>query len=79
MAADAAAPKAQPRKFRLKDITEDRRVALMLALGFACGLPILLVFSTLSAWLATAWRAGSAAAAAGWWRHRSRWRSASSA
>ncbi|MBX9931938.1 MAG: MFS transporter [Methylobacterium sp.] len=26
----------------------------MLALGFACGLPILLVFSTLSAWLATA-------------------------
>ena len=54
MAADAAAPKAQPRKFRLKDITEDRRVALMLALGFACGLPILLVFSTLSAWLATA-------------------------
>ena len=31
-----------------------RRVLLMLALGFSCGLPILLVFSTLSAWLATA-------------------------
>lgn len=38
----------------LRDVIEDPRIALMLALGFACGLPILLVFSTLSAWLATA-------------------------
>lgn len=45
---------AKPGKFRMRDIVEDSRVALMLALGFACGLPILLVFSTLSAWLATA-------------------------
>lgn len=29
----------------------DRRVAIMLALGFAAGLPFLLVFDTLSAWL----------------------------
>jgi PAT family beta-lactamase induction signal transducer AmpG len=32
----------------------DRRVLLILALGFASGLPLLLTFSTLSAWLATA-------------------------
>lgn len=38
----------------LRDVVEDPRIALMLAMGFACGLPILLVFSTLSAWLATA-------------------------
>ncbi|NEU10865.1 AmpG family muropeptide MFS transporter [Methylobacterium sp. BTF04] len=38
----------------MRDILEDPRILLMLALGFACGLPILLVFSTLSAWLATA-------------------------
>lgn len=37
-----------------RDVVEDPRIGLMLALGFACGLPILLVFSTLSAWLATA-------------------------
>ena len=41
-------------RLRLKDVLEDARIGLMLALGFACGLPILLVFSTLSAWLATA-------------------------
>ena len=29
----------------------DRRVAVMLALGFASGLPNLLIFDTLSAWL----------------------------
>ena len=29
----------------------DRRVGIMLALGFACGLPNLLLFDTLSAWL----------------------------
>src|ERR1700722_846957 len=32
----------------------DRRVLLTLLLGFASGLPLLLTFSTLSAWLATA-------------------------
>src|ERR671926_265936 len=29
----------------------DRRVALMLAFGYSAGLPLLLVFGTLSAWL----------------------------
>ncbi len=33
------------------EIVSDRRLALMLALGFSAGLPYLLVFSTLSAWL----------------------------
>ena len=33
------------------EIVADRRLALMLALGFSAGLPFLLVFSTLSAWL----------------------------
>src|SRR6201998_4313364 len=32
----------------------DRRVLQVLALGFASGLPLLLTYSTLSAWLATA-------------------------
>ena len=32
----------------------DRRVLLVLLLGFSSGLPLLLTFSTLSAWLATA-------------------------
>src|SRR5271156_431719 len=32
----------------------DRRVLLIFPLGFASGLPLLLTFSTLSAWLATA-------------------------
>src|ERR1700726_1733496 len=32
----------------------DRRLMLILPLGFASGLPLLLTFSTLSAWLATA-------------------------
>ena len=32
----------------------DRRVLLVLLLGFSSGLPWLLTFSTLSAWLATA-------------------------
>src|ERR1700694_5631199 len=35
----------------LADIVADRRLALMLALGFSSGLPFLLVFSTQSAWL----------------------------
>lgn len=42
------------RTLRPRDVLEDPRLLLMLALGFGCGLPILLVFSTLSAWLATA-------------------------
>ena len=33
------------------EILADPRLALMLALGFSAGLPYLLVFSTLSAWL----------------------------
>lgn len=41
-------------RLRPRDLIEDSRLLLMLALGFGCGLPILLVFSTLSAWLATA-------------------------
>src|SRR5579862_619317 len=35
-------------------VYRDRRVVLVLPLGFASGLPLLLTFSTLSAWLATA-------------------------
>jgi MFS transporter, PAT family, beta-lactamase induction signal transducer AmpG len=35
----------------LAEIVADRRLAFMLALGFSAGLPFLLVFSTLSAWL----------------------------
>jgi PAT family beta-lactamase induction signal transducer AmpG len=38
----------------LKDIATDRRLALMLALGYSSGLPFLLIFSTHSAWLAKA-------------------------
>src|SRR4051794_17617521 len=33
------------------EVMADRRMALMLVLGFGAGLPILLVFATLSAWL----------------------------
>jgi PAT family beta-lactamase induction signal transducer AmpG len=39
---------------RLLAVYTDRRVMLILPLGFASGLPLLLTFSTLSAWLATA-------------------------
>ena len=39
------------RRLSLRDVFADRRVALMLPLGFSSGLPFLLVFSTLSAWL----------------------------
>src|SRR5271163_1579253 len=35
-------------------VYSDPRVLLILPLGFASGLPLLLTFSTLSAWLATA-------------------------
>jgi PAT family beta-lactamase induction signal transducer AmpG len=44
--------KAQPRKLRLRDITEDKRVAQMLALGFSSGLPLLLVLGTFTLRLA---------------------------
>lgn len=39
------------RRLSVKDVLTDGRVALMLPLGFSSGLPFLLVFSTLSAWL----------------------------
>lgn len=53
--AQTATPSGKARtKLTFRDVVEDSRIVLMLALGFACGLPILLVFSTLSAWLATA-------------------------
>src|ERR1700722_17974965 len=35
-------------------VYRERRVLLILPLGFASGLPLLLTFSTLAAWLATA-------------------------
>ena len=38
-------------RLSLRDVLTDRRIALMLPLGFSSGLPFLLVFSTLSAWL----------------------------
>ena len=41
-------------RLSLRDILTDKRIALMLPLGFSCGLPLLLVFGTLSAWLAEA-------------------------
>lgn len=41
-------------RLSLRDILTDGRIALMLPLGFSCGLPFLLVFGTLSAWLAEA-------------------------
>jgi PAT family beta-lactamase induction signal transducer AmpG len=44
----AEAPK---RRLSFRDVLTDARIALMLPLGFSSGLPFLLVFSTLSAWL----------------------------
>ncbi len=38
---------------RSLEVYSDRRVLLVLLLGFSSGLPLLLTFSTLSAWLAT--------------------------
>ena len=40
--------------WRSLELYSDRRVLMILPLGFASGLPLLLTFSTLSAWLATA-------------------------
>jgi MFS transporter, PAT family, beta-lactamase induction signal transducer AmpG len=42
---------ASSKRLSLRDVLSDRRIALMLPLGFSSGLPFLLVFSTLSAWL----------------------------
>ena len=42
---------APKRRLAIRDVLTDGRVALMLPLGFSAGLPFLLVFSTLSAWL----------------------------
>jgi PAT family beta-lactamase induction signal transducer AmpG len=39
------------RRLSIRDVLTDGRIALMLPLGFSSGLPFLLVFSTLSAWL----------------------------
>lgn len=44
-------PAAQKPSLSLRDVLTDGRIALMLPLGFSSGLPFLLVFSTLSAWL----------------------------
>ena len=47
------ADQPQPtRRFRLRDIVEDKRIALMLALGFSSGLPLLLVLGTFTLRLA---------------------------
>src|SRR3712207_4225677 len=45
---------AEARRLSVRDVLTDGRIALMLPLGFSCGLPFLLVFGTLSAWLAEA-------------------------
>jgi PAT family beta-lactamase induction signal transducer AmpG len=42
---------AEKRRLSIRDVLTDGRIALMLPLGFSSGLPFLLVFSTLSAWL----------------------------
>ncbi len=42
---------AKKRRPGFREIVTDRRLALMLALGFSSGLPFLLIFSTQSAWL----------------------------
>jgi PAT family beta-lactamase induction signal transducer AmpG len=42
---------ARTRTLSVRDVLTDGRIALMLPLGFSSGLPFLLVFSTLSAWL----------------------------
>ena len=45
-------PPQAMRRFRLRDIVEDRRILLMLALGFSSGLPLLLVLGTFTLRLA---------------------------
>lgn len=46
------AAQKHPRRFRLRDIVEDKRIILMLALGFSSGLPLLLVLGTFTLRLA---------------------------
>jgi len=41
-------------RLSVKDVLTDPRIGIMMLLGFSAGLPILLVFGTLSAWLRTA-------------------------
>jgi PAT family beta-lactamase induction signal transducer AmpG len=45
---------AKKGRLTLRDIFTDPRIGIMLLLGFSAGLPIILVFGTLSAWLRTA-------------------------
>ena len=47
----ALAATARSTRLSMRDVLTDRRVGLMLLLGFSAGLPFLLVFGTLSAWL----------------------------
>ncbi len=46
------AAQKQTRRFRMRDIVEDKRILLMLALGFSSGLPLLLVLGTFTLRLA---------------------------
>lgn len=48
---DAAEPKSKPSLWSAIAVYGERRSLVMLALGFASGLPNLLIFDTLSAWL----------------------------
>jgi PAT family beta-lactamase induction signal transducer AmpG len=41
-------------RLTMRDVLTDPRIGIMMLLGFSSGLPILLVFGTLSAWLRTA-------------------------
>ena len=51
MATDTA-PDKPARRLRARDLVEDRRIVLMLALGFSSGLPLLLVLGTFTLRLA---------------------------
>ena len=51
MSADAVEPKRKPKALAALAVFGERRSLVMLALGFASGLPFLLIFDTLSAWL----------------------------
>lgn len=51
MSADAAELKRKPNALAALAVFGERRSLVMLALGFASGLPFLLIFDTLSAWL----------------------------
>ena len=44
-------PSSNRKRFGALAVFAERRIAVMLALGFAAGLPNLLIFDTLSAWL----------------------------